>query len=171
MNKQPEPGDFGLSTIGGFLGFWINLGQAFIRDGSRYTHAFIVLDDNTVMEAMPGGAKITPIEEYKNKAIYSTVPLTANQRATIVSHARMLEGTPYSFLDYLSLGLLHFGIKPKWLRKYIQNKGHMICSQLVDEVYRRSGIHMFDDGRLAQDVTPGDLANWLLERKIEVELT
>ncbi|QBZ72377.1 peptidase [Streptomyces phage Circinus] len=169
MTNKPLPGDFGLTRIRGFVGWWIGLGQLITGDASRYTHAFIVLDDETVVEAMPGGAIITPISEYAGRAVYSRLELTDDQRAAIVREARSLEGIPYSFLDYLALALAHFGIKPKKLRKYITTKGHMICSQLVDEVYRRAGIHMFNDGRLPQDVTPGDLANYLIEREWELE--
>jgi len=170
MTNTPQPGDFGLSRIGGVVGWWIALGQLLTGDASRYTHAFVVLDDNTVIEAMPGGAVITPLAEYKGKAVYSRIDLTPDQRFAIVSEARKLVGVPYSFLDYLALALAHFGIRPKKLREYIKTKGHMICSQLVDEVYRRAGITMFDDDRLPQDVTPGDLANYLIERDWELEL-
>lgn len=163
--NTPRPGDFGLSKIGGVLGWWIGLGQFITGDASRYTHAFVVLDDQTVIEAMPGGAIITPLEKYKGRAVFCNMDISSKKREVIVKEGRALEGTPYSFMDYLALALAHFGIRPKRLRKYIQNTGHMICSQLVDEVYRRAGVHMFNDGRLPQDVTPGDLANYLIEQE------
>jgi len=169
MTNMPKPGDFGLSRIGGVVGWWIALGQLLTGDASRYTHAFVVLDDETVIEAMPGGAIITPLSEYMGKAVFSDLSLTDEQRDIVVREGRALKGIPYSFLDYLALALARFGIRPKRLRKYIQNKGHMICSQLVDEVYRRAGIQMFSDGRLPQDVTPGDLANYLIERNWSLE--
>lgn len=162
--KKPNPGDFGLSTIGGFVGFWVGLGQYIIRDGSRYSHAFIVLDNDQILEALPGGSKISSIDKYKNKAVYSKIDLTDEQRQAIVTEARKMQGIPYSFIDYLALAFAHFGINWKRLRNYITNKGHMICSQLVDEVYRRGGVNLFNDNRLPQDVTPGDLANMLIER-------
>lgn len=162
--KEPKPGDFGLSTIGGFVGFWVGLGQYIIRDGSRYTHAFIVLDDGFVMEAMPGGAIKSPLSKFHKKAVFSNIELTNEQRLAIVKEAKNLYGTPYSFLDYLALSLAHFGIRAKRLRKFIQSRGHMICSQLVDHCYEKAGVHLFDDDRLPQDVTPGDLANLLIEK-------
>jgi hypothetical protein len=155
--KQIKPGDIGLTTIGGVLGFFVSLGQHLAGDSSKYTHAYIVLDDETVLAAQPGGARIDKLSDYKNKAVYLQRDLTDEQRATIVKEARALEGLPYSFLDYLALALARFGIKPQWLKKYIANTGHMICSQLCDEVYRRAGIHLFNDDRLPQEVTPGDL--------------
>lgn len=155
--KEIKPGDIGLTRIGGILGFFVSLGQHLAGDSSRYTHTYIVLDDETVIAAQPGGARIDKLSDYQNKAIYLQRDLTDEQRATIVSEARALEGIPYSFLDYLAIGLARFGIKPKWLQKYIANTGHMICSQMCDEVYRRAGINLFNDDRLPQEVTPGDL--------------
>lgn len=155
--KQPQPGDYGLTKIKGLLGFMVGFGQFLTGDSSKYTHAYVVLDDNKIIEAMPGGARITDISQYENKAIYSNIELTDEQRKSIVEIAKTYDGVGYSFLDYISLALLRFGIKPKRLRKFIENKGHMICSQLCDEVYRKAGIHLFNDGRLPQDVTPGDL--------------
>lgn len=155
--KEIKAGDIGLTTIGGFLGWWVSLGQHLTGDSSRYTHAYIVLDDNTVIAGQPGGARIDKLDIYKNKAIYIQKDLTDQQRKDVVKHARGLLGVGYSFLDYLALALQHWGFNPRWLRKYIKSTGHMICSQLVDEVYKRAGIQLFNDGRESQDVTPGDL--------------
>lgn len=175
--KQIKAGDIGLTKIEGLLGFFVMLGQALAQDASRYTHAYIVLDDETVIAAQPGGARIDKLSDYNNKSIYLQRDLTDEQRATIVAEARALEGLPYSYLDYLALALARFGIKPKWLQRYIANKGHMICSQLCDEVYRRAGIHLFNDGRLPQEVTPGDLlyvlageADWITIEKRNSDL-
>lgn len=155
--KTIKVGDIGLTTIGGVLGFFVSLGQHLAGDSSRYTHAFIVLDDETVLAAQPGGARVDKLSDYKNKSVYIQLDLTNEQREAIVVEARSLEGLPYSFLDYLALSLARLGFKPKWLKNYIANTGHMICSQLVDEVYRRVGLHLFNDNRLPQEVTPGDL--------------
>lgn len=155
--KQIKAGDIGLTRIEGLLGFFVSLGQHLAGDSSKYTHAYIVLDDETVIAAQPGGARIDKLSDYKDKAIYIQMDLTDDQRATIVREARALEGTPYSYMDYLAIALLRFGIKPKWLRNYIKSTGHMICSQLADFVYCKAGVHLFKDGRESQDVTPGDL--------------
>jgi hypothetical protein len=161
---EPQPGDFGLAQIHGVLGWLIKVGQLLNGDTSKYTHAFVVLDRYTVMEAEPRGARVASINLYKNAAVFSGLPLTDEQRAQVVSIARGVEFTPYGFLDYLALALTRFHLPSKWLRRRVADSGHMICSQLVDQVYARAGIHLFDDGRLSQDVTPGDLANLLLER-------
>lgn len=167
MTRQPKPGDYGLSTIGGHTGFWINIGMAIIGDSSRYTHAFLVLDDGTVIEAMPHGAIISPLTKYATGAVFSSMDLTDLQRTHIVRHARTCLGVRYGFSDYLALALAHIGITPKRLKNYIANNGRMICSQLVDDVYARAGVHLFDDGRLPQDVTPGDLLYVLLNGPVE----
>lgn len=155
-----KAGDIGFARIGGFTGFWVSFGQWLTGDGCRYTHVFIVLDDDTVIEAMPGGARIASIHgRYPEDGMfyYSRLPLADAQRQVIVQEARKLVGTKYGFSDYLALAFAHVGIRPKWLRKYISGNGRMICSQLVDYVYCKAGIHLFSDGRLSQDVTPGDL--------------
>ncbi len=41
--------------------------------------------------------------------------------------------------------------------KRLCRKDRLICSQLVDEAYRLADIHLFNDGRLPQLVSPGDL--------------
>lgn len=160
----PRPGDIGLTRIGGLTGVLVGLGQFIIRDASRYTHVFVVLDENDVIEAMPGGAIISPLSKYAGVtkygspvAAYLDIKLTAEQRAAIVENARQLEGTPYSFLDYVALSLERFGFKWKWLEDYVASTKHMICSQLADEAYKRAGVHLFEDGRPSQKVTPGDL--------------
>lgn len=157
----PQPGDFFLSQIRGPLGFVIRLGQGLAGDWSRYTHAGIVLDDHTVMAAQPGGARIDTLESVLafHPVAFSKNPLTDGQRSDIVAAARVLEGVPYSFLDYLSIVALAFGFKPTWLREWVANSGHMICSQLVDIVYESAGVCLFDDGRAPGDVTPGDLSH------------
>jgi hypothetical protein len=158
---------FGLTRIGGLTGVAVSFGQWLIGDASRYTHAFVVLDDGTVMEAMPSGARISALKTVlRRKPIAFSWPVVLNdeQRQLIVGQARVLLGTRYGFTAYLHLALSRFGIRWPWLVSYMRRNGRMICSQLVDEVYRRAGIKLFDDGRASHDVTPGDLANLLIEK-------
>jgi hypothetical protein len=49
---------------------------------------------------------------------------------------------------------------------FIADSGHLICSQLVDLCYLRAGAHLFDDGRLPGDVTPGDLWKLLNPKRV-----
>jgi hypothetical protein len=166
-----RPGDFGLIGRGGpfwvrVVGWWINFGQIVIGDVSPYIHAVIAIDETTIFEARPGGAGFNYLSNYAGRErVFSQWDLTPSQRSAIIRSCQELVGTPYSFLDYLALALDHWHIRPAMLVRYMESKDHMICSQLVDEVYRRAGIQLFDDGRQPQDVTPGDLEDVLIEKK------
>lgn len=158
----PKPGNIGLTRISGLTGLLVGLGQFIIRDASRYTHVFVVLDSNELIEAMPGGAKIESLDKYagttkhgSQKAVYIDLGLTSEQTIRMVDEARKLVGTPYSFLDYLALALERFGVKSARLEKYIADTGHMICSQLAVEAVERAGVDVFGE-ELSQKITPGD---------------
>lgn len=157
--SYPQPGDFGLTRIAGTTGKLVSIGQRIVGSGSFYTHAFVYLGNGEIIEAEPGGARKTLLShalQGRKTAAYSDFDLTPAQRSAIVSAAESLLGTPYSFLDYLAIGearLLH----TTRLERYVSDTGHMICSQLVDECYRRAGIELFPN-RISGDVAPGDLA-------------
>jgi hypothetical protein len=175
-----KPGSYFLAHITGPVGYGIALGQALAGSGSRWTHAGLILEaDGTILEAEPGGARIANISKYDGRPLLvsdgpvrkwaldwaarypgaSRVPIP-EKRAAVVAEARKLVGVPYSPTDYLALALLHLHLPSKWIRDRVQSSGHMICSQLVDAVYLRAGVHLFSDGRLPGDVMPADLAAW-----------
>lgn len=173
------PGAFFLTTIDGWTGRWVAAAQAFVRGRSTYTHAGLILDHGQMIEALPGGARITRIEKLLDYAadgkplLICDAPVQrylkgkgspgAEQqiRTEIASKARYLEGVPYSFLDYAALAMAEWKL-PGWqlVRDRVESSQHLICSALCDRAYSWSGIHLFDDGRLPGDVTPGDLADW-----------
>lgn len=172
---MPKPGDFFLVPMGGRAGPAIALAQFLNGSGFKaYQHAGIYVGYNEstrlneTVEAMPGGAIISSLEYYINQGasiVWSSdlVQLTATQRLDIVAYARSYQGVPYSFVDYLSILLARFKMRPMWLQQYIGTAKHMICSQLVDRAFLRAGVHLFDDDRMPGDVTPADLGN-LLEK-------
>lgn len=162
----PSPGDFGLTKIKGWTGVWVSLGQWLNGDASRYTHAFLVLDNEQVIEAQPGGAVITPLSEYLGRldVVFSRFDLTHEQRDTMVAHARQLEGTPYSFLDYLALALTRLKIKPTFVINRVKSSGHLICSQLVAQEYEKVDAALFRSDTPSYMVTPGDLADVLIRK-------
>lgn len=154
---EPKPGDFGLTRITGYAGLLIRIGQWLNGSGwKNYEHAFIVVGNDSLAEAEPGGARMAPLSEYSD-ATYSSWDLTDAQRAAIVWHAHDLLGTPYSGADYFALALRRFHIPAPWLRRYIESSKHVICSQLVDMCYQAASLKMFTDGRWSGDITPADL--------------
>jgi hypothetical protein len=166
--SEMKPGDFYLTRISGWTGAFITLAQWSIGDLSRYTHAGIYLGDcfgdgtDYVAEAMPGGLQINPLSKYHGKElVHSRFDLTDAQRRIIVAEAVKLEGTPYSFLGYLYVGLASFKHCPKKIKTLVSSSDALFCSQAVDYVYTKAGVPLFDDGRTYLDVTPGDLARLL----------
>lgn len=155
--RTPQPGDFGLVSIPGGVGFLIRVGQWLNGNGFKnYEHAFVYLDNNEILEAMPGGAEISPADKYTNVRV-STVPLTDLQRTDIVRYARQLKGVPYSFLDYFAIAAKRFHLPIPGLTTRVVKSGHMICSQIVDFVWNKAGVHLFTDNRLPNMVDPAEL--------------
>lgn len=155
-STTPRVGQFGLTEISGLTGRAVELGQRLIGSGSRFTHAFVYVGEGMIVQAQPGGAVCVPLDTVKSEVVFSDFPLTGLENLRIATAAKWLVGTPYSFLDYAAIGaarLLH----TKRLERYVSDRGHMICSQLVDVVYRQADIELFPN-RIPGDVTPGDLA-------------
>jgi hypothetical protein len=159
IDSQPQPGDIGLTNITGPVGWAIRAAQWLNGDGyTPYEHAFVVLPAGLLIEAQPGGAAIRPLTAYDARHVaYVSPPLTGGQRTLIAETAASLRGTPYSFLDYLAIAAHRLRLPVPGLRRYVAATGHLICSQLADEAYRRAGVHLFADGRWPGYVTPADL--------------
>jgi hypothetical protein len=178
------PGDVGFSTINGRLGRGISLCQALLRDECIFTHAYLIIGGGHCVEAMPRGARIVPITgdnrlppRWGPQFAYGRIPLSASQRAQMDLLARWgttgankrftraLKGRPYAFDDYLALALWEWGFPGgRRLRRKIASSDRLICSQLVDFAWTTVGYHLFDDGRLCGDVTPGQLFWQVLRR-------
>lgn len=181
-NLHLKPGDILLVQIEGFVGKMVWLAQAINWDTSRWTHAAVVLDDKTVFEAQPGGSRITPLSKYAERpgavVSYYQKPHTAGPvahgyalqplanvmrpdiRAAIVRDARAMhaKGYEYAWSTYSYLALVRLGIRPDWVKRRVQNPDVGICSQAADLLLADNTIHLFADGRMPYDVTPGDLA-------------
>lgn len=181
----PLPGSFGLSQISGPVGWLVWLGQLLAGDASRWTHAWLILDDGQIIEGQPGGAKIERLaDRYAHREIVFTdkpvqdaverwkagqaalgnvitvrelIQYEESLRARIVATGQQYENTSYGWLNYLYIGLKRLGLEAAWLRKKITDDRSQICSQLIDTVYMEVDIHLFDDGRWSGEVTPGDL--------------
>lgn len=163
IHTVPEPGDIGLTSVVGPVGWGIRVGQWLNGGGfGVYEHAFLVLEDGLLIEAQPGGARIAGLDEYAGRHVEYVCPeLTAEQRQLICQEGRKLVRTPYGFSDYLALALHRFHLPIPGLRRKIASPKSLICSQLVDLAYQRAGVQLFADGRFSGFVTPGDLANLL----------
>lgn len=179
-----QPGDILLLRIEGFVGFLVDVMQRVNRDTSYWTHAAVVLDDDTVFEAQPGGSVITPLSKYADRpgsvvryyqrpkpgqpTEYELAPfaefMNDSRRASIVRDARTAHarGYEYAWSTYFYLACVRFGIKTNWVRWHVQNPDKGICSQVADLLYADNAVFLFRDGRMPYDVTPGDLATLAL---------
>jgi hypothetical protein len=162
-----RPGDIGFYTIAGRVGGAVSVGQALLRDACRFTHAFMVIakeyprieEPMRCVEAMPAGARRAPLDGRFGPGYgYVRLPLSPEQRDAITPVTLETVGRPYSFMDYLALAAWEWNVPGRTLvRRYVTSSQRMICSQLVDFVLCEVGFHLFTDGRLPQDVTPGQL--------------
>jgi hypothetical protein len=157
MTTDVRPGTIGLVKMAAPAARWIRIGQFLNGDGAEdLEHAFVYLGNGQIIEAEPGGSKITSLHYggvYWCTAIAKMLPAGAG----ITAVARGLEGVPYSFADYAALAARRLRIPVPGLRGYVASTGHMICSQLADELYHRLGVEIFRDGRWPGYVTPGML--------------
>lgn len=167
-----RPGDIGFGSITGAAGVLVGLGQMMLGDDSRYRHVFVVVADGIAVEAMPTGARLVSLWEHRFGPghVYIRPRYESDfQGRAVARHAREMVGTPYGFSDYLALALRHWGIRwsrlDRWISR-VTDSGYparAICSQLADHAMMMSDFHVFTDGRLPQDVTPGALFYRLLE--------
>lgn len=150
---MPQLGDFGVVATKGWFPWMIRLVTR-----SKVNHAVVYVGGGRVIEAQPGGARLTPAADIPN-LIWSHVRLTWAQRSRITFQALLLEGTPYSFLDIAVLAYVEiFGkATPTWARRRLAREDRLTCAQLVDLCYHRAGVDLFTDGRPTFEVTPADL--------------
>jgi hypothetical protein len=158
------PGDFILYPMVRPLGLFIRMGQYLNGDSfADFEHAAVYIGDGQMVEAMPGGARISRVSRYGNvKVLWSTgsFDLTDEQRAKIVANAKDIAArrVGYSFLMYLAFALHMMHLPIPLLKWYIGNTHHLICSQLVALCYY-SAEHPIGDitKRWSGYITPGDL--------------
>jgi hypothetical protein len=184
-----RPGDIMFGPIGGVVpGFVpVGIGQMALfvtrrwwtmvrspRRWFRIRHVAVIARrdfEHTVIQAMPNGCEEVPFDFAKHftgkhvyvRPYYHGVHVWP---ADVVSSARRYVGTPYGFLTYakLAAGALRMRSTERWLRKLISTRRDMICSQHMDQALADAGYHVFDDGRLPQDVVPAELFDALMRR-------
>lgn len=169
--SQLEEGDIMFCKIGGFVpGFFpVRVGQWLLAQTSeeeRYiNHVAMVTSEIgqpvRIVQAMPGGAEEVRLkrETITDNHIFlrPKYDFQMDQAYAAASAAEEYIGTPYSFLDYVAIAGMHMHIENGPIHEYVRSTGHMICSQLVDQALSNAGFHVFDDGRLPQDVMPVEL--------------
>lgn len=157
MTASVLPGTIGLVPMGGAGGKLIRFGQFLNGDGSGdFEHALVWLGNGEVIEAEPGGARVVPLR-YRGVWWCDGIAALLPFKADVAGAADGLKGVPYSWLDYGALFTRRLRVPVPGLKAYIAASGHLICSQLCDELYLRLGAHVFDDGRWPGYVTPGSL--------------
>lgn len=157
--NDPQPGDFAVIRTNGWQ-------AALIRWGTRsdFNHAAFFISETHIVEAQPGGAVVSPWSRYARRTTITSISrpsLTDAQREQAPAVGMAMVGVPYGWTDIAALSLLQIGVRPRWLRDRVRRQRNQICSQLVDSARLALGDHLFQDGRLPQDVTPGDLAHLL----------
>lgn len=186
MTDGARRGAIGVVPVAGTGGFLIALGELINdrRDGAQ--HAFVLLDDADdpnarVLEAESNGARISPLSHCARPIAWIDPPFKDSTRDLIVANALKLEGTPYSWWTYLWIAACRLNIRSKWLRERVNRwkdgkPTDAMCSQLADCDWVMTKAQLpaddpdvalltiFDDGRLPQNVTPGDLA-WIAATK------
>lgn len=159
--QKPKAGDFAvvLKTKGILVEDLVSWGSK-----SKAIHSILAISDTQIVEAMPGGAKLSHIDKYPN-AVWSELDLSTDERANISDYGFELIGTPYNWIDDAAIGLAkRLGVhSPKWVWNRLSDPRHLECAQLVDYAYQLAGIHLFFDGRLPGQVSPGDLFNLILD--------
>lgn len=121
-----------------------------------------------LVQAMPSGAEeieMTPARHWTAEYVYIRpaykIAATGYGGMTerVAAAARGYVGTPYNFLTYgkLAASALHLPITRRVLERWISTRRDMMCSQLADQALADAGFHVFDDGRLPQDVVPAEL--------------
>lgn len=174
MSVSLPPGTVGLSTIDGHTGAFVKFGQRFLgakKVDYRWSHAFLVGENNTVYEAMPAGIQHNSIQSYLDdlargdEVMFINVPLTNEQRERAVAIGDDLvdRKVGYSFLSYLYLTLRRLGLRTKGIRALIARTDNMMCSQTTDYILTEVGYEVFADKRAYQDVIPSDFARLVRE--------
>ena len=129
---QLLPGMMFLQHIEGFTGRAISAMQGFIRGGSYWTHAGLIVDGGWYIQGQPPGARLYRVEHLFTNGrplLVSDAPVQfalaqargrqrhdselcsfcqqdeLELRSAIAYQGRLLRGSDYSFLDYPALGL------------------------------------------------------------------
>jgi len=155
MTLHP-PGAIVLCVVPGWEGALVDFLLILNEEYGHYNHCGVV--DSTgdgMIEERPGGARRTAFVDIPYQYIVFA-PTYPYEGMAIAKTAESLIGTPYSFLDYVSMALLRLHIRPQFIVDAVASTKHWTCSGFVDYCWSQHG-KLFTDGRYIGDVTPGGL--------------
>lgn len=156
---EPQSGDVGCTSIEGDVGWLIKLGERINGDKfAQFQHAFVSVGGGFIVEAEPGGARVSSLGEYGSRTIV-WVRCPPERGRAVADAARQFaqQKIGYSFLDYAALAAHRLHLPIPWLRRYIGSTRHMLCSQLAVEAARRGGWDLLSPDWPGY-VTPAEIA-------------
>jgi uncharacterized protein YycO len=111
---------------------------------AKYTHCVTALDNDRLLEAVPGGARIVDIATY-GPIVWSQFIFKPGEQDLIVNWSKDREHAPYAWEDIplIALALTTGDNTPAWLETKLSSDRRYICSELVDAAYKHAGIHLF----------------------------
>lgn len=175
--RDVRPGDIIFGPIHGGVGAGIGLAQLTLaaaepgriwRQGWhewwRVRHVLVITESGAnprAVQAMPHGAEeieLTASRFWTPEYVFVRPAWMGEVQGPVVAaRARRYIGTPYNFATYAAIPAHRAHIPVPHLDRYIASRKSMMCSQLADQCLSDAGWHVFDDGRLPQDVTPSEL--------------
>jgi len=142
-------GSYFLRHSPGWTGRLISAMQGFVRGGSYWTHAGLIVDDGWYIQGQPRGAALYPVADLFDgrPLLVSDAPIQvwlarrnppknlktsplprweAAMRGQVAAEGRALEHEDYSYLDYPALGLA------EWARThpdsiFLRHLSHALC--------------------------------------------
>lgn len=170
MPFQPAKGDFGMSAGGGLIMLAVRVGTF-----SRYGHCCICESAHpsgliTIIEPMPSGCRRR--QARPGEFVWSDVALDDDQRTAVVAYAETTIGLPYDWPAIFGFVWRFWKHRLRLVRRRrlgvavpVEPGGEtLICSELPTRAYRLVGVDMAP-GKPAAAVSPGDLRQWLDDRR------
>ena len=154
LKRQLQPGDV-------FLVHGNHLASRIIRivTDSHWNHATLYIGDGKFIEANTHGVEIRPISAYHGKQIeiYRHHKITEKHRKKIIDHVLQKKGEAYDFFQIAQLFFYYlFGIRGN--AREIGTTNRYICSELVAEAYKVSGLEVYKHYNPTQ-ISPADFCN------------
>lgn len=163
MSWTPPPGTIGMTYSYGFTAFRAALGQALINESSAYSHAFIVLNDEEIIEPWPSGARLSSLDDYEDEYVaFAFLPDLSQQQCSAVAAAALsLDGIGYGLLDHLALAAHRYGWRVPHVIRRMANTRKLLPAHFIAETYRRAGLDLMPGFALG-DIALGDLGTTMI---------